>query len=341
LPAYRNYLAARDNLSQIQRQARLKDVIEIFAGEEDRASLRVGKGLAALIGGATDAGEFAKTGQLQALANAVLGNGREFLAAAHAGKDGAELATAAEGVSAAGFELKLLPMMAIALGGVQLFSDGKNFAKTKNPADLVAGVGDAISIVGGAVMCVPGLQPIGEAINVVGAAITFVAHIFRGDPEGDQRRKDEKGTLEATNAYGDATGELAKTLTDKSAKGALERLSKDSFPWGPKDIQALARDHSFLFTDDGMLDSADNVRKFYMQDKNGGLASHTDSLHSFITALPGDKMKQILQIASQSDFRIGDNPWDRGAVSAIYYRLQQCFDKSQWKNSDPWFTHSM
>jgi hypothetical protein len=228
-------------------------------------------------------------------------------------------------------------MMAIALGGVQLFADGKNFAKTKNPADLVAGVGDAVSIVGGAVMCVPGLQPVGEAINVVGAAITFVAHLFRGDPAGDQRRKDEKDTLEATNAYGSATGELAKTLTDKSAKGALDRIGKDSHHWDYQQVQTLAKEHSFLFTEDGMLESADNVRKFYMQDKNGGLAVHTDSLYSFITALPGDKMKQILQIASHSDFRIGDNPWDRGAISVIYYRLQQCFDKAQWKNSDPWF----
>lgn len=340
LPAFRDYLKVRDTLSQVQKKEQLGNVIKIFGGEEDRASIRVGKGLAALIGGATDAGEFAKTGQLQALANAVLGNGREFLAAANAGKDGAELAAAAEGVGAAGFELKLLPMMAIALGGVQLFSDGKNFAKTKNPADLVAGVGDAISIVGGAVMCVPGLQPVGEAINVVGAAITFVAHIFRGDPEGDKRRKDEKGTLEATNAYGNATGEVAKTLTDKSAKGALDRISKDSYHWSPEEIQALARDHSFLFTEDRMLDTADNLRKFYMQDKNGGLFQHTQNLHQFITAIPGDKMKQILEIASRSNFAMVANEWDVGMVGAIYYRLQQCFDKSQWKNSDPWFKQS-
>ena len=341
MPAFQEYLLFRGAMTDAQKKKAIANVIEIFGGEEDRVSVRVGKGLAALIGGATDAGEFAKTGQLQALANAVLGNGREFLAAANAGKNGTELATAAEGVSAAGFELKLLPMMAIALGGVQLFDDGANFAKTKNPADLVAGVGDAISIVGGAVMCVPGLQPIGEAINVIGSAITFVAHIFRGDPEGDKRRKDEKGTLDDTQAYGNVTGELAKTLTNGNAKGALDRIAKDSPKWSPEDIQAVAKDHPFLFTEEHLVDAADNIRKFYAQDRYGGLSpSLTSNLHQFILKLPSDKMKRLLEMGAERTFAVVANASTEDA-SAVYMLLQQCFDKNEWKNSDPAFMYAI
>jgi hypothetical protein len=339
LPAYQSYLKIRDTLKPVEKQKKLAEVIELFAGEEDRAAVRVGKGLAALVGGAAEAGEFAKTGQLQSLANAILGQGREFLAAANAGKEGAELTTAAKGVGLAGAELKLLPLMAIALGGVQLFEDGAAFAKSKNPADLVAGVGDALSIVGGAVMCVPGLQPIGEAINVVGSAITYIAHLFRGDPEGDKRRKDEKGTLVETHAYGNVTGELAQTLTNPAAKGALDRVGKDAVKWSPEQIQEVARLHPFLFTESHLMDTADNVRKFYMQDKNGGLStSHTSSLHQFVTTFPGDKMKQVLEIASRSTFAFVANA-DLDMTNAIYSWLQQCFDKSQWKNNDPYFRH--
>jgi len=337
LPEFKHYLAIKSTLDKPGKQAALGKVIEVFAGEEDRVAVRAGKGLAALIGGAAEAGEFAKTGELSALANAVLGQGREFLAVAKAGKEGAELATAAEGVSAAGLELKLLPLMAIALGGVQLFQDGKSFAKTKNPADLVAGVGDAISIVGGAVMCVPGLQPIGEAINVIGTAITYIAHIFHGDPEGDKRRKDEKGTLDDTQAYGHVTGELAKVFTDKDAKKALELVEKDQYKWKPDEVQAVAKEHPFLFTDSYQMAAAENLRKYYGQKKYGGLsAAHTGSLHAFVTTVPGDKLKRLLEFASGFTFAFVANA-GRDEAAAVYYQLQQCFGKSEWENPEPIF----
>lgn len=339
LPELVEYMKDRKGLSQAVRQSRLAEVIKVFGGEEDRIAVRAGKGLAALIGGAAEAGEFAKTGELTALANAVLGQGREFLAAAKAGEQGAELATAAESVGAAGMELKLLPLMAIALGGVQLFQDGKSFAKTKNPADLVAGVGDAISIVGGAVMCVPGLQPIGEAINVVGTAITYIAHIFHGDPEGDKRRKDEKGTLDDTQAYGHVTGPLAKVFTDKDAKKALELVEKDSFKWTPEEVQRVATAHPFLFTDGYQMAAANNLRNYFSQKRYGGLeAAHTSSLHAFVTTVPSDKLQRLLQFASGFTFAFVANASSEEA-RAVYYQLQQFFGKSEWANPDPIFLH--
>src|ERR1700750_1512650 len=91
-----------------------------------------------------------------------------------------------------------------------------------------------------------------------------------------------------------------------------------------------------MFTEPSLMSTADNIRKYYGEEKNGGLSpAHTGSLYAFLDTVPGDKLKLICEVGGNTPFAFPTHHTDMDGIRAIYHFLQQAFGKSEWKNQEP------
>lgn len=352
------------------RKAAIIEIIHALDVGGDRTTTRIGKTLGTLLGAATEINEFGGGGRIEILAANLLMRSRDFLAivkdegaaahgegaahggAAHGGAPGdahaaaphdaaphapaaahaeADLARHGEDVANEARKLDAVPLLGLAFNADQFGIDLAKAIELHDTADIVATVGDAIAVFGNALMFTEVLAPVGGAIAVIGEAISFFAHVFRGDPEGDARRRREAQTATAIDAYGADTPELAALFTTPSARDALAAIAADGHAWTPLEVQTLARAQPWLFTDGARVVAAAHARAYYADPRRGGL--QVDTLFAMLTtARDYTRLRLALQVAEHSSFLFVPRPEDRDIAYAVYDLLEPCFS---WSNPKP------
>ncbi|HEX7700860.1 MAG TPA: hypothetical protein VF403_09065, partial [Kofleriaceae bacterium] len=163
-------------------------------------------------------------------------------------------------------------------------SDWDLASSSATPATYGKLVGDLMATVGDAMTLIPGLEPLGEAISIVGTAISLIAGAFIGDPVCDQRRDSTRQTL---IDGGLVTPAVAQAVTKPDAAGnvAYAATLTGASALTPDQLQSLATTHAFLFAQSGMIEACNAVWKWYCGRNDSGFqlqGSYRASLFNFI-----------------------------------------------------------
>jgi hypothetical protein len=206
------------------------------------------------------------------------------------------------------------------VGDVYAISEDWNLAN-ETPVAIAKLAGDLIAAVGDAMTLIPGLEPLGEAISIVGNAIAVIADAFIGDPVGDRRRTATRQTLidgglldpqQATSAtYRDSAGNVQYTTT-LTGNAALD----------PAQIQTLLETHSFLFQDAGMIEAAHGLWGFYINNRSQAgyelQSPYRDTFFAFLNGGDAGKMQLPILYARPYTTNGVFDPFPAGGDSSNY-----------------------
>jgi hypothetical protein len=139
---------------------------------------------------------------------------------------------------------RVLGVLGVAGGVLATVNDHDLLEQDPNNVALqIKMVADIGSVIGGAMCLIPPLAPLGAAISLIAAAVSVIAGFFVGDPEGNNRRREEKGLLETAGVFD--RPELAGVLTTEHAADNLNVAQREGVP--RSQILWLAEHWKFLF----------------------------------------------------------------------------------------------
>lgn len=152
-----------------------------------------------------------------------------------------------------------LTALGITSGAFELAEDLNELNESADAATIVKLVGDVATTLGAALAVVPVLAPIGAVLSLAGPVISKIAEHFKHEKEDHDRRDDERKRLVKINAFGDGARaqKSAEAVTNKHGAHEIQAAVKHGMT--NEQVNQLAREQPFLFTQPNLIDRANTL----------------------------------------------------------------------------------